>query len=555
MMNYFRIILALAAFSVSACATKASSDGGADAGSTSTVGVPGYRQLHAKYFSTAGGCASSSCHGGDKGIASLSFQDVDKSYKMLVGTTPTNDDAASAGLMRVKAGKPDESLVYLKLSASAADLLTKHYGATMPIGGEGSPGPKTLTAIKKWIEGGAPMEGDDVEVDTADLSAANTQWTTCAASDPSGLKACLMPELDPKKYIRVYTPPITVAPQSEITVCSYLDYIASDDILLRATIAKQMTGGHHAAVFVAAAPQANHTPHECTNAEMSNFRFVAAAGGSGSASTGLPDGVALKIQKGQQVVIQSHYHNTSGKPRVVMDAVDIELVNVTDPTKLKIADPFALISSNFTIPKGLGTFTSEKVCTLDRDMSIYMLLGHTHENGVLYTYERIPATTSTAELLYKATDGKLLRNTPETKMYATPLQWKKGDKLRMRCTWQQTDHPMTWPEEMCVGLVYYTDGAGFLTCDDGDETPKGGGAVVGCLPTDHKGNDIGVGKACTAAGNECADNLQATLCIAQFDATQNYCTFIGCDSDALCGKGAHCSKDPKGSACQPDDCK
>lgn len=538
---------------------------GCTSGEPAAKTVPGYRSLHAKYFSKAGGCATSSCHGGAKGISGLSFADADASYKLLVGATPTTDAAAKAGLKRVKAGKPAESLLFLKLTETPAALSAKHYGATMPIGGEGAPGPKTTAALRQWIEAGAPLEGAEVEVDVVDAAEAKALWIPCGAKDDAGLRGCLGPMPDAKKFLRIYSPPITVPPHKEITVCSYLDYIAPHDIVLQATRGKQMAGGHHAAVFVAVAPQSNHAPHECTGAEMSNLRFVAGAGGQGGQDTVMPPGIALKIAKNQQIVLQSHYHNTTGTPRVVMDAVDIEFVAAG--AQPKVADPFAIISSNFLIPKGTGTYTSEKVCTLDRDMAIYTLLGHTHENGVLYTFEHLPApgngqsssggSGDVPTLLYQATDGKLLRNTPEIKQYADPLKWKKGDKLRVRCTWQRTDHDMTWPEEMCVGLVYYTDGAGFLSCDSDDETPKvlGGGNAKGCAPLDHKGNELGVGKACTKEGGECTDNLQATLCLGMFEASQNYCSFIGCKEDVDCGKNARCVKDPKGAACQPDVCK
>lgn len=528
--------------------------GGCGAEDTAPAAVPGYRQLHAKYFSKLGGCAQGSCHSGSKGISGLSFSDVEASYKQLVGVAATNDQAAKDGVARVTAKKADASLLYLKLAQTNAALGSKHYGQRMPLGGEGSPGPQTLAAIKRWIDAGAPLEGADFTADVVDTSAQDTTWVKCAATDEAGLRKCLAPEPSPKDFVRVYTPPITVPAQSEVTVCSYLDYIAPTDILLSAAHAKQMVGGHHSAVFVANAPVADHTPHVCGNAEMGNYRFVAATLGSGGLAPGMPSGVALKISKGQQIVIQSHYHNTSGSPRVVMDAVDIQLVVSPDPTKLKIADPFAVLASNFKIPKGFGTYTAEKVCTLDRDMSIYMMLGHAHENAVNFTYERLPVGASQYEEMYRSTDGKALRNSPDIKIFDPGQSWKKGDKLRLRCTWQQTDHDITWPEEMCVALMYYTDGQGFLTCDDNDESPKGGGTAQGCAPPNNPGNELGVGKTCTASGGECAGNNKSTLCIGMFDPTQNYCTFIGCTKDADCGSSAHCAIDPKGSACQPSVC-
>ncbi len=516
--------------------------------------APGYRQLHANYFSASGGCAQSSCHSGSKGISGLSFSSAEGSYQQLVGVTATNAAAAAAGMARVTANKPEASLLYLKLLESSTTLGAKHFGQSMPIGGEGRAGLATLDAVRRWIEAGAPMEGGDFTADVIDDSAHGTTWVKCSATDAAGLKTCLGAEPDPKKFIRLYTPPITVPAGAEVTVCSYLDYKAPTDLLLRAALAKQMIGGHHAAVFVANSPVADHVPHVCGNEEMGNYRFVAATLGSGGMAPGMPDGIALKIAKGEQVVIQSHYHNTGAKPRVVMDAIDIQLLDSPDPAKVKIADPFAVLASNFTIPKGEGKFTAEKVCKLDRDMSIYMMLGHAHENAVDFTYEHKAAGADAYQLLYKSTDGKALRNSPDVKTFSAGLAWKKGDQVRLRCVWQQTDHAITWPEEMCVALMYYTDGQGFLTCDDADESPKGGGTAKGCVPAGNPGNELGIGKACTAGGSECTDNKQATLCIGIFEPSQNYCTFIGCTKDADCGAGAHCSIDPKGSACQPDLC-
>jgi hypothetical protein len=523
--------------------------------------APGYKQLYAQYFAGKGGCAVESCHSGPKGISMLSFADRDASYKQLVGVKATNASATKDGLLRVTAGKPDASLLWWKLTKAPADLSAKHYGATMPIGGERAPGHKTVAAIKAWIEGGAKMDGGTFTADLVDHAEAEALWVKCSATDEPGLRKCLPAEKDPKKFRRLYSPPIAVPAKTEITVCSYLDATAEADLLIKAARGQQMLGGHHIAVFVAMSKVADRKPRLCSNADMANLRFIAGAGGQGGQDTAMPAGVALKATKGLQFVIQSHYLNTSDKERIVMDGVDLELTTAQDsPT---VADPFALIHSDFKVPQGNDTFTVEKTCTLDRDMAIYLMLGHTHENGVLFTLEHLPgAVAANAELMYSATDGKLLRNSPEIKQWSDkPLQWKKGDQLRMRCTWQQAhDNALEWPEEMCVALMYYAPGVGFLTCDTNDKHPKvqGSGTAAGCAPKDHAGNELGVGKACTKGGGECTDNKEATFCLAEFEASQNYCSKIGCTADneaTYCGKDARCVVDPKGSACQPLVCK
>ena len=82
-----------------------------------------------------------------------------------------------------------------------------------------------------------------------------------------------------------------------------------------------MIGGHHLGMFVAISPKADPTPHPCTDDDMANIRFIAAGGGG--LDTIMPTGVALRIAKGQQIILQSHYHNTSDEPRRACVALSV----------------------------------------------------------------------------------------------------------------------------------------------------------------------------------------------------------------------------------------
>ena len=133
----------------------------------------------------------------------------------------------------------------------------------------------------------------------------------------------------------------------------------------------------------------------------------------------------------------------------------------------------------------------------------------------------------------------------------------------MTCGWTNTtDHVLGWPEEMCVGLMYYSPGRGYLMCDTDDPSPvvQSGGEVVdpdaACVVPGDEGNELGVGRYCTVAGGECEDTPEPTLCLAALQpGAPQYCSVILCTDDEVCGEGATCVEEGPGSACVPLVCQ
>lgn len=545
---------ALAACALAACAPQgddAQQANNAQANNVATgTDAPGFAQLHHRIFEQPS-CSSMACHGGERGIAGLSFDDPQAAYDRLVSGAPTNSPAASAGMKLVDPGAPDNSFLLTKLEASVEALAEAGHGAPMPMTGSRL-GPQSLAAVRAWIQAGAPYEGADFEPDFLEGSGLDEAYVQCDAADEAGLRDCFEAVPSEGTYERLYSPPIEVPAESEVIMCSYLEVDPDEDWYITATQGQQMTGGHHIAVFMAVNRDDDPTPHECTDEEMTNFNFVAGAGGGGGQDTVMPEGRALRVPAGRQLVIQSHYLNTSKEPRLVMDAVDLKRVEFDE--SLEIVDPFAMIYSDFVIPPG-EELEHVKECTVNKPRSIYTLLGHTHDYGVLFEFELEREGSGEPELLYRATDGPLLRDNPEIKQYDPPLQVEPGDTLRMRCKWNNTtDEPLGWPEEMCVGLMYYGPGEGWLTCSNEQTKPRLGGDEDGCASPLDQGNELGVGKYCTRTGRECSDNEGATLCLAPFDPSSNFCSKIGCESDEECGAGARCHETSQGSACVPDKC-
>jgi hypothetical protein len=518
-----------------------------DPGPTSTT-APGFVQLYDRYFQPT--CTASACHDGERGIAGLSFADPRTAYTQLVNVAAVNGAANADGLVRVAPGDATNSFLLWKLNHSNTELGEEGYGAAMPLAADALAGPMLVEAVRAWIAAGAPYRGlEGFEVDTRPSA---SSYIDCSATDEAGMRGCFPENTNPDLYVRYFTPPITVPPGEDATFCTYLDVTTEETLYFRATRGRQMRGGHHIAVFYANMPSENLEPHVCTNEEMSNYMFAAGAGGEGGQDTNMPPGVALRIEAGRQIVIQSHYINTSDQPRTVMDMVDIERTTIEEsPT---VVDSFAMINSEFSIPARARNYILEKTCRIEEAMDIYLLLGHTHESGMLFEVELMAGGSGAPELLYHATDGPLLRDNPQILTWETPLRFEAGDVLRMRCGWDnRTDDVLEWPDEMCVALMYYGPGRGWLTCDSGDETPQGREPGMGCASPTDTGNSLGVGRYCEASG-DCRGNGRATFCLAPFDSASNFCSFIGCGSDADCGENTTCVMQTAGSACVPNVC-
>jgi hypothetical protein len=523
-------------------------DTAADTAPDTTPSAPGYVALYDAYFAPT--CGAAACHGGPAGIAGLNFGDPETSYERLVGGAPNMGAAASGGLSLVTPGDTAASYLFQKLTRTGDDLLAAGLGAAMPLG-LAPASLEVLDAVGAWIDAGAPYDGAAVAFEETSAPTTETdQYIACEATDEAGMKDCFEAPGDPAQWMRLYTPPLSIPAGSETIMCSFL-HAAEDDIRIRAATGKQMEGGHHIAIFVGLTGVPEDPVIDCAEISMGSLRFVTGAGGAGGQDLVMPDGVALNIKKGETIVIQSHYINASNEDRVVMDAIDLGLTTVeASPT---LADPFSVLDTTFSIPAGAEDFTVVTECGIPAPMSIHMALGHTHDYGVLFTLDIIKG--GVPEQLYYATDGPTLRDNPEILWYDQPIELVPGDTIRVTCAWTNTsDHALEFPEEMCVGLLFYSPGMGFLTCDQGEDLPDiddGTPAGPGCVPEGHPGNELGVGKHCTKDAPQCPSPL---MCLAPFDDTANYCSIILCEDDSVCGEDASCVFDGQGSACVPDMC-
>src|SRR5262249_23322589 len=107
---------------------------------------PTFPAIYTEIFQTKG-CTESFCHGKE---GKLGMNSAGEAYEQLVDVKAAGELCAKSELLRVKPGKPDESLLYKKLQADPS------CGVRMPVGGMLDD--KQMQQIKAWIEAGAKPE-------------------------------------------------------------------------------------------------------------------------------------------------------------------------------------------------------------------------------------------------------------------------------------------------------------------------------------------------------------------------------------------------------------
>jgi hypothetical protein len=391
----------------------------------------------------------------------------------------------------------------------------------------------------------------------------------------------------PYNYRRPEVPPggllmeserFTVQPGDDVLMCTFTPVVLDRPFETRQLHSYQMRGGHHAVLYytenVRRGDLVGRT-HPCTDEDMTDLRLIGGGDESMELQLRLPEGIGFRIPADAQIVIQSHYINVDSVPRDVRDAV---VAVPAPPGSLReFADAFAINDGDFAIPPR-SMYGRVIEWDITREMNLALLLGHTHEYGTRFQVELIRAGASTAGMLYNESGpelGRTLRSNPPVRYFegANALALRPGDRLRVRCEWNNTtSHVLRFPEEMCVAFMYYYPGAGFLSGGRVVETIGGGGdaGVMGmgnagcssprapgepCVRTCNTGNEVGVGRYCTRGGNECSRNRSAILCTADFaaDAPAGWCT-KPCSSDEGCGSGAVCTGDSRGRGCTPVEC-
>jgi hypothetical protein len=134
------------------------------------------------------------------------------------------------------------------------------------------------------------------------------------------------------------------------------------------------------------------------------------------------DDTALRVPAGTTLVFQIHY-TAAGKAKKDRSKVGMVFAKEKPKTEVMIA---ALQNANFTLPAGQSDVKVDAEMTLNRDMTIWSMLPHTHVRGKRWAYQAIYPDGRTEEIL---SVPKYDFNWQTEYVFKQPLKLPKGTKI------------------------------------------------------------------------------------------------------------------------------
>jgi hypothetical protein len=191
------------------------------------------------------------------------------------------------------------------------------------------------------------------------------------------------------------------------------------------------------------------TADVCTGVTFGDvFAFAATVG---TEELSMPEGVAVKIPAGQQLVLGLHMLNATAAPVTARSGVAVVRPEISAVTQE--AEVISAQAMGFTVPPGESTVTA--TCTMTGDSNIFAVMPHMHKTGTHMTTTAGPSGVGTTLLDqdYQFTDQK----------YATlnaPLALKQGEQVHVQCNYVNPGSETllagesTINNEMCLTFLY-----------------------------------------------------------------------------------------------------
>lgn len=251
----------------------------------------------------------------------------------------------------------------------------------------------------------------------------------------------------------------------ETLSCTYTELVPETDLAVAWVQGTQAKYGHH--VNLTFIREDLQPPHHgpCPTGNMTELHLVAPATVGGPYK--LPAGKALRIPAGAQVVLQSHYIDTSGGAAPIVGNDSVTLATYAPGEVTDFVDNLQVNDEGVLIPAATGSWTRVTTCTLEADFSIFQMRGHMHEHGTHYTLDRLDDAGEVAETLIDLAWSPAMEFEAEARVWDVhaPYVLPAGTRLRQTCVWSNPKGPtIAYPTEMCMAAMLYFPGTGDVTC-------------------------------------------------------------------------------------------
>jgi hypothetical protein len=176
------------------------------------------------------------------------------------------------------------------------------------------------------------------------------------------------------------------------------------------------------------------------------------------------DGTAMKLPAGTTLILQMHY-TPSGKATTDRTRIGVRFAKATPPTELRWA---SLANGGLHIPAGASDHRVDANMTINRDITLWSMLPHTHVRGKRWSYEATYPDGRTEIILAVP---KYDFNWQTDYVFKEPLKLPKGTKIHATAWYDNSTgnkaNPdptkdvwwgdQTWEEMMFTGLTFSLD--------------------------------------------------------------------------------------------------
>jgi hypothetical protein len=264
--------------------------------------------------------------------------------------------------------------------------------------------------------------------------------------------------------LNVSVGPIPVAAGEETTVCITLKLNNPEAIFVPRITATLAPGSHHLVVYRSNATTENLTPTACT-------AFQGVIDGSGvpmliaqtlSAELTFPQGVAIKLQPQQMIMLEAHYIDTGSADLMGQGSVTIESLPATTPNIIESDVGFYGTYNILIPPMSQGTVGPLFVPGLAGTHG-FALTTHQHRLGSRF---RVWYANSASDTNHTPVADTTDWSNAPLYMMDPPLDFNGSNGLAYECQWNNTtDSLITFGEsalqEMCFMWMYYYPSHGF----------------------------------------------------------------------------------------------
>ena len=411
---------------------------------------PSFDIIQEKILNTS--CAISGCHASMSDATYAQHGLIltpGKSFASLVGITPKNSAAATAGMKLVTSKDLEKSFLYQKIYCDAAlNNSSANYGAKMPMGGNFLTKGQ-VAFIRDWILKGA--SATDGTVDEALLKDTSVCQAPIIPLTPPPAGEGFQLKIDPFDIPANFEREVFIRKNSPNTSSVYVNRIQL----------RGMSNSHH---FVAYSfrnslllPQENvlrdlRNANGLVNFEnMQNHVFI---GGGTDVNTDfkLPTGVALQITPNMPLDLNAHYFNKTSY--ILKGENYVNFYTIPSSSVQYVAKTFDL--NNVDIPLAPGQRkTFVKNFTFSEVTRVVLLTSHFHKLGEKFVI-KIFGGPRNGEIIYTNNDWEH----PATVAFTTPIVLQPGEGLTSEVTYNNTttksvSFGLTSEDEMNIIFGYY----------------------------------------------------------------------------------------------------